>query len=375
MSKYRTKLTNLRLRRIDFVDEGDNPGALITLAKARDARLAKAGAMTTGEAVNRREIYDALQCLYSALSEAVSNNLYSDAQPEVKAANIKTSVEQFAAALTAQVDEEFAEDAADVVEVGDIALVVTGEDVFKLADTALGRALRVVRKIAGQTLHVPDIDPAFKGKKNMADDPKDKDEKDKKDKEAADLKAKFAKRDGEAVALEAEVVTLKARVIELEKAAETPEAIEKRKHDALPVEVRKEMDENRAEIKKLRDASELVEFTKQATELGMPGTTPEKLAPVLRSLAKALEPEPLAEVVRLFKSAAEMAKRGNAFNGIGSPGVIPQGDGSALVELSKRIGEVRAANPKLDFESAHNQVMQSNIDLAQRVAKERAGVN
>lgn len=366
--KYRTKLTNLRLRRIDLVDEGDNPGALVTLAKAK---VQKQGAMTTGEAINRREIGDALQCLYSALSEAVWNNLYADVTPEVKAAGIKTSVAQFAAALTAQVDQEFAEDAADVVEVGDITLVVTGEDVQKLADTALGRALRVVRKIAGQSLHVPGIDPAFKGKKNMADDPKDKDEKDKKDKEAADLKAKFAKRDGEATALEAKVADLEKQ---LKAVTETPEAIEKRKLDALPVDIRKQMDEDRAEIKKLRDAGELVDFTKQATELDVHGTTAEKFAPILRDLTKALAPEQVTEVKRILKSASEIAKRSGAFRTIGSGGDMPQGDGSAVVELQKRINESMAKDPKLGFEKAHNAAM-ADKDLADRVQKERSAAS
>lgn len=377
-ARKRTKLTNLRMRRVDLVDAGDNPGAEILLAKARDRKVSKNGPLTLGEVVSQNEVGEALNELYNALCAAVWNNLYGDGTPQEKAANIKTSIAQFAATLTAEVDGEFAGDAALIVDAGDQVTVaeISVEYVQKMADAALGRALRVVRKVTGQSLHEPAIDPALKEKK-MADDSKDAKDKEAKDKADAEAKAKakaMEKRAGEADALAAETVTLKARVVELEKqlaeAKDTPEVIEKRKLEALPADIRKQMEEDRAEVKKLREDAELTAFTKRAADLDIAGTTAEKFAPVLKRIHKGgTTAEDATEIERLFKSLSAVARQSSVFKALGVAGQEQQ-EGSALAEVQKRVAKLQS-DEKLSYAEASARVTQDR-ELMDRVSAEKA---
>lgn len=147
-------------------------------------------------------------------------------------------------------------------------------------------------------------------------------------------------------AAEAEVATLKA---DLAKVKQTPEEIEKAKLAALPAEVRKQLDEQAAEIAKMRDEREDAEFVKRASVLKLTATTAEKFAPILKRLVKGKgTAEDAAELERVLKAQAEQARQGlKALTTEIGTGGFEGGAPDAGSALLRKADELRKSDAKL----------------------------
>lgn len=171
---------------------------------------------------------------------------------------------------------------------------------------------------------------------------------------------------------ETEVATLKA---ELAKAKQTPEEVEKAKLAALPAEVRKRLDEQAAEIAKMRDEREDVEFTKRASAMKLTATTAEKFAPVLKRLAKGkATAEDVAELERVLKAQAEQARQGlKALTTELGSGGFEGGSPDAESQMLAKARQLQRDEKDLSLSDAIAKVATTDAELYARYTAEKRG--
>lgn len=112
------------------------------------------------------------------------------------------------------------------------------------------------------------------------------------------------------------------------------------------------------------------QFVAKAKEFdALPGTTPDALAPVLKSLAAALPKEQYDALENVLKGANEAIKTGKAFDEIGKSG---NGNtaGSAYAKIEKAADDIMKANPNLTKAQAIDKAMDAHPDLVAEYRKE-----
>lgn len=165
------------------------------------------------------------------------------------------------------------------------------------------------------------------------------DEKLKADLEAAN--AKLAEATAKIEALTAENAGLQKRL-------DTPEEIEKRKLEALPESVRKQMQEDREEIQKLRaekSEAELAEVVK-AEMPQIPGK-PEDTGKLLKRMRDVVKAEDFEALTTMLKAASAQIETGKLFREVGKGGN----------------GEPPAANPMARIEQLAAELISKQADL------------
>jgi hypothetical protein len=134
----------------------------------------------------------------------------------------------------------------------------------------------------------------------------------------ADTAEELARKTEErAVAAEKERDALKAQL----EAKRTPEDIEKARVAALPEDIRKRLEDNEAEVRKLREERDTTEYIAKARALPLSGTSPENFGPLLRRIATGTTTQADAEeVTRMVKSLGEQIKAADVFGEKGRSG-------------------------------------------------------
>jgi hypothetical protein len=190
-----------------------------------------------------------------------------------------------------------------------------------------------------------------------------------------ELKAQVEKLQADLTAVTKERDEYKGKVDAIES---SPEAIEKRKHDALPADVREEIAKGKAEavalrekIEKMENAAEERESVEKARGLNVVGTTAEKLGPLMLRVRKNKATEEDAkEIERLFKSMAAQAKDGKLFTQLGSDGIDGDvADDDPQAQLFRKAKALQKEDKGLDWAAAQAMVFKSDPSLYDRVRK------
>ena len=324
-----TKLTDIDVEEVSFVDKGANKGAKILLFKAGEPPTLEtvvtkyAEQMIIGKAVSFddalatleafeevREIEQEFNRMFEALHRSI-NSVIADPEISAKRKQIEGRVKQF-------LDE-----------------VKQRAKVAKAADNDL------TRSDAGNT--------------NREDTHMTPQELEKK---FGDQETKITELTKRAEAAEQKLVTAEAEVKKAKETANTdPDAELKKKLAALPEDVRKQFEDVRKDNTDLRkrvdaaeDAVQIAEFTKRAAaEIStLPGTVEAK-ARVLRLVSKFEEADQ--------KAAFEMLKAGeqHAKLVLAEKGATGTVEGSAYTELEKKAREIA---------KAENVTFEKGLDLA-----------
>jgi len=151
---------------------------------------------------------------------------------------------------------------------------------------------------------------------------------------------------------------------ELQKKLDTPEAIEKRKLDALPESIRKELETSRADIKKLKDEkaeSEMVEVVKGSMQ-ALPGKYDEN-GKLLKRFKDAVSPEDFDALSTMLKAASAQIEKGGLFREVGKGG-----DGEPIGQrpldiIETKVAELVAKNDKLTHDDALKLIFAANPEL------------
>ena len=144
-----------------------------------------------------------------------------------------------------------------------------------------------------------------------------------------------------------------------------PEAIEKRRLEALPESVRKTLAEQGAEIQKLRDekaeAAEVAEVKKAMPAL--PGK-PEDTGKLLKRAKDVLAKEDYDALTVMLKAASAQIEKGKLFREVGNSG-DGEGDESSLSKINRMIAEriSKSDDKKLTRDQALQELFAEQPDL------------
>ena len=182
----------------------------------------------------------------------------------------------------------------------------------------------------------------------------------------ADLDAALAKIDG----LEKERDALTKRL-------DTPEEVEKRKLEALPESVRKEIAANREEIAKMRaeraEAEQVDAVKKSMPQL--PGK-PEDTGKLLKRAKDVLATEDFEALVTVLKAASAQIEKGGLFREIGKGGESESRAESPFEQAMRLANELVAKSKDVKIDEALSRVFAEHPDLYTAYAMSvRAGAN
>jgi len=137
----------------------------------------------------------------------------------------------------------------------------------------------------------------------------------------------------------AEVETVKAERDALLKRLDTPEEVEKRAMAALPEAVRKQLQDQAEEIKKMRDErAEAEHVEKVRKEMpNVPGK-PEDLGKLLKRVKDVAKAEDFESLLTLLKAASAQIEKGKLFSEVGKSG--DGGDESPLMRFERAAQEI-----------------------------------
>jgi hypothetical protein len=183
-----------------------------------------------------------------------------------------------------------------------------------------------------------------------------------------ELKAQVEKIQADLAVVVAERDVLKAAVAAVEN---SPEAIQKRKLEALPEEIKKQLTDQAEKIQKMEAAAEEVESIEKARGLGILGTTPEKLGPIMLRVRKGKATEEDAkEIERVFKALSAQVDKSKFFAAIGSDG--NDGDVADLDpsnEIIRKARKLMSEDKGLDMAAAQQKVCAENPELYERARR------
>lgn len=379
----RERLSNLVVKEVSFVPDGDNPPARIAIWKRRETLLEKLRAlMGSGkpDAEIEKELFDEIRedrikddvvrVLVSRLEDlasAVRSIIWWENPEEVEGTpeeRIRQSIEQFAEGTESDLPGIFA---------GQIVKAFQGTE---------DPGLPAVRKQVCKTLGVDEPADAGKGGTGMdltklsAEDREKVEKALKAAEHVSTLETLIAKMQGE----NPELVQLRAEVAKLKGTKDDS-------LDSLPAEIRKQVEPIvkalRAENDALRVSveSSTAALTKAAERIEKLESTNSK-AEFAKSVGNALDGlgKPACELIDMLwalpnedvrkstletlKSAAEQARRGGIFDELGLSG----GDGNshtgqAMSKIEAAAAEIRKARPELTPEAARVAAMEADPSL------------
>jgi len=359
-----TMLRKLRVKRIDLVDKGANydpasgEGAHVLLFKSADCDCAVCKAELGGQ--SRGEMSDAdFAAVWTDSEGRKQRKLPIHDAAHVRNALARFNQTEMPAEVKAKAKAKL-EAAKHKFNIGDEAAKMqpTSTEVnvdemarCKKCDTSMKKGTKVCPQCGAEM--EPDADDTNKAAGGRPKEDAMADEKLK-----ADLDAACVRVD----ALTKERDELQKRVDAHEN---TPEAIEKRRLEALPESIRKTLVEQGAEIQKLRDekaeAVEIAEVKKAMPAL--PGK-PEDTGKLLKRAKDLLAKEDYETLTVLLKAASAQIEKGKLFREVGNSG-DGEGDEGALAKINRMIAEriSKSTDKKLTRDQALQELFSEQPDL------------
>lgn len=137
---------------------------------------------------------------------------------------------------------------------------------------------------------------------------------------------------------------------------------------SLPESIRKRLEANEAEIRKMREERETQEAVAKARGLGL--NDPEKIGPVLARVTKSAKAEDAAALETLLKSLVAVGNANVLFRSVGSDNAV---DGDPVEILKAKAEEIRKARPTLSAEAAYAAAVDQNPNLYNAYIAKRRG--
>ena len=372
-----TKLTDLKITKVDFVDAGANQRAHIALFKhapkggeevgeskiknliraiakrfgleeeeVADVAKSEGGAKTFGAAnseLNQQriceEIWNVTDVLRCSLISIMRDDTVTD-----KTALLKQSLSEFNTAALGFANQWGSGNVAEVQKhLNPIAMTAEDIEIMKSRIAVLGE---------DETPPVEETEPVGKAE----EDAEMKIDKSKMTAEERAFMEDIEKRYGApAPAVPIENATLPAApAVPMVNTSVQKSAAEVLK-DVMP-EFAAMLENVQKRMEKQEDA-EIMEVAKRYELLGK---KPEELAPVLKS-TKAASEEAYTQVIMALDAALDIAKRSGMFNEIGSNG--NGGTTDAEARIAKRVEEIRKAHPDMSVFMARDMAFQENPEL------------
>lgn len=420
-NKVSTKLKNLTIKKVDFVDEGANPDAHIRMIKRKDgAEQSKEensekgtgnilkkllGFIGKAAGMDQEEINSAMEEIQKGDSES-----FSEKYIEAKNRKIADEIWDICYALQSSLysilnDEELdsASTATAMQESLDEFYTVVQESITKWSN---GKAASIVKKCdevseadleimksaverLNEVIEKAEKDTESKPKKEDGPDdnkkPKGDEEEMKIDKSKLtdaerafldSIEKRYGTEEGkpsESTPVTSEqtteqtpaepTVTKSASAPKAEEvpAAPEPDNIYKGLHPAVAAELE--------ELKKFKQAAEDKELSDVAKKYAIIGKKEEELVPLFKSL-KAAGGTAYNDMIAVLDQAVDTVEKSGAFSEIGKSGHGGNSDGSAWAEAETKAVELMKSKTGISKQQALDEVLQANPELAARCEKE-----
>lgn len=419
-----TKLKNLKIKKVDFVDEGANPDAHIRMVKRKDGDgqsegdnsekgtgnilkklfgfIGKAAGMNQdeidsameeiqkgdsvsfnekfNEAKNRKiadEIWDICYALQSSLCSILNDEELDSASA---ATAMQESLDEFYAVVQESITKWSSGKAASIVKKND----EVSEIDLEIMKSAVERLNESIEKACGDTQKSKEKskdneDGPCNKENSKGDEEEMKIDKSKlTDAERAFLESiekRYGTEDGENASgnepvapqtqtAEAPTVTKSAPKTQTEEtpAAQEPDNIYKGLHPAVAAELE--------ELKKFKQAAEDRELSEVAKKYAIIGKKEEELVPLFKSL-KAAGGTAYNDMIAVLDQAVDTVEKSGAFSEIGKSGHgSGSADGSAWAEAEAKAVELMKSKTGLSKTQALDEVFVNNPELAERCEKE-----
>lgn len=410
-----TKLKDLKITKVDFVDAGANPKANVLLYKNKDGtpggsavgsqeescggaeepkqesilkrffsaigkavgmkpeeidtaveEIEKSGAQTFGEQLkerNRRKINDEIWDICYALQSSLCS-IMCDEEVDNAQELMQSSLEQFSATVTAAIPQWISGNGANVIKKS--AEPVTEELNFMkfskerlegmIADAETGEP---VNKNAdnGATENVE-----LKGEETMIDKSlltpaeraffEDIEKRCSVDPAAVDKADPKGKKAGEGE--EEEETTEKGCKPDVKKSAPASEDIYAGLHPIVAAELQR--------LQKRADEADEKELTDIAKKYEIIGKKPEELVPVLKSLKNA-GGSAYTDMIGILDASVEAVSKSSMFTEIGKSGGYGGSEPDAWSKIEKKADEIQVANPDMNRQAAIDKACQQNPQL------------
>ena len=366
-----TKLTDLKITKVDFVDAGANQRAHIALFKhapkggeevgesrimnalralakhfgleenvVADEVKSEGGAKTFGAAnseLNQQriceEIWNVTDVLRCSLISIMRDDTVAD-----KTALLKQSLSEFNTAALGFANQWGGGNVAEVQKhMNPIAMTAEDIEIMKSRIAALGEV---------ETTPVEETEPVGKAE----EDAEMKIDKSKMTAEERAFYEDIEKRYGTSEGPDTPPASI-APVVDAPVQKSAAEVLK----DVMP-EFAAMLENVQKRMEKQEDA-EIMEVAKRYELLGK---KPEELAPVLKS-TKAASEEAYTQIITALDAALDIAKRSGMFNEIGSNG--NGGTTDAEARIAKRVEEIRKAHPEMSVFVARDMAFQENPEL------------
>lgn len=393
-----TKLKNLKIRKVDFVDEGANPDAHIKMVKRKDGEeqeaeeggtgnilkkmfnfIGKAAGMGQDEIdsamdeiqkgdsvsfnekineVNNRKICDEMWDVCYALQSSLCSILNDEEMDGTNAATaMQESLDEFYAVVQESIPKWSGGKEACIVKKNEDVSEVD----LNIMKSAVDRLNESIKKASKED--EPDNNENPKGEEEEMKIDKSK----LTDAEQAFLesieKRCGVKDDAEQDSLEPAVAkSTQAKDVEPpEPQADEADNIYKGLHPAVKAELE--------ELKKFRESAEDKELAEVAKKYAIIGKKEEELVPLFKSL-KAAGGTAYNDMIAVLDQAVDTVEKSGAFSEIGKSGHGNGADGSAWAEANVKATELMKSRKELTMEQALDEVFVSNPELAEKCEKE-----
>lgn len=414
-----TKLKNLKIRKVDFVDEGANPDAHIRMLKRKDGKghtaeedgkksassllkkmfniIGKAAGMAQEEIdsavdeiqkgdslsfnekineVNNRkiadEMWDTCYALQSSLCSILNDEEMDSSGSETA---MQESLDEFYKVVQDSIKDWSSGKSASIVRKDD----ELSEAELKIMKTAVERLNESIKKaVKVPDVSGPDNNESQEGEENEMNVDKSK----MTDAERAFLES-IEKRYGtdentdpgnggqaepasiESVQTPEEPTVTKSAQAKTEetpaKQTEESDSIYKGLHPAVKAELES--------LKKFREAAEDKELTEVAKKYAIIGKKPEELVPVFKNL-KAAGGTAYNDMITVLDQTVETVEKSGAFFELGKSGHSGTTDGGAWAEAEAKAVELMKSKTGLSKAQALDEVFTANPELAERCEKE-----
>ena len=416
-----TKLKNLKIRKVDFVDEGANPDADIKIRKKKDREepknsssilkkllgfIGKAAGMDESEIdsavdeiqkgdsvsfndkineVNNRKICDEMWDVCYALQSALCSVLNDDELDSTSAATaMQESLDEFYAVVQASISKWSSGKEASIIKKSD-EVSDADMELMKAAVKRLNETIEKAGKDASDEEESqedePDDDKKMKGDKEEMKIDKSK----LTDAERAFLESiekRYGADDGDhptdggttpmpvaqtpptdPASTESTVnksLTQPAANTAASAQTDEPDSIYKGLHPAVRAELES--------LKKFREDAEARELTEIAKKYAIIGKTEAELVPLFKSL-KAAGGTAYNDMIAVLDQAVDTVEKSGAFSEIGKSG-HGSTDGSAWAEAESKAAELMKSKTGLSKAQALDEVFLENPGLAEKCEKE-----
>ena len=397
-----TKLKNLKIKKVDFVDNGANPGASIALYKSKPAE-GKAPAVKPEEGTPPEESF--LKRIVHAIAKSIGA---TDAQAAAaveevsKNADVPTFCDAMARRRMRQTTEEIWDYCyalndslcgivanAEITAEDKKALMAQSCAEFAAATEAAipkwSGGIPVKLEKAAPTPLTPDRIENAKAARARLDEmiakaepkPATKDTPPEPPKEGADPTPPTDPQREEPVQKGAFDMEIDKSKLSAEEVAQL-EAIEKKAAPATPADnatggeediykgIHPDVAKEIAELRKFRQDAENRELLTVAKKYELLGKKPEELVPVLKSL-KAAGGTAYNDMIGVLDANLEAVQKSGAFSELGkrggTHGEVMGGAGDAWSQIEKKAEEIRKSAPAMSYYEAIDTACQQNPDL------------